>query len=76
MRPAPESESRPIRATEGHAVPASRTGAPRHPARVAAVIGVVCLILTGASTWASARVDANAEERLLQVQAKQVGAVL
>ncbi len=76
MRPAPEAESRPIRATERRAVLASRTRAPRHPARVAAVIGLVCLIMTGASTWASARVDANAEERLLQVQAKQVGAVL
>lgn len=76
MRTTPESESRQVRPAERSAVLASSTRPSRHPVRVAAVIGIVCLILTAASTWASARVDANAEQRLLNVQAKQVSAVL
>lgn len=49
---------------------------PRRPATVAALIAVVCLVLTGASTWATARVDDNTEHRLLDVQTRQAGTVL
>ncbi|MCW2784398.1 MAG: Serine phosphatase RsbU, regulator of sigma subunit [Marmoricola sp.] len=58
------------------AVAAYRTQQTRHPYRVAALISAVCLALTGLSTWAAARVDANAEQRLLEVQTKQAAAVL
>lgn len=48
----------------------------RRPTRLAVVIGIVGLLLTGLSSWASARVDSSTEQRLLEVQTKQVGAVL
>jgi serine phosphatase RsbU (regulator of sigma subunit) len=48
----------------------------RRPAAVAALITVVCLLLTGVATWAAARVDDNTENRLLDVQTKQAGTVL
>jgi serine phosphatase RsbU (regulator of sigma subunit) len=48
----------------------------RRPATVAGLIAVVCLVLTGASTWAAARVDHSTEHRLLEVQTKQAGTVL
>lgn len=49
---------------------------PQRPATVASLIAVLCLVLTGASTWAAARVDRNTEHRLLDVQTKQAGTVL
>lgn len=42
----------------------------------AASIAAVCLVLTGLSTWAAARVDDNTENRLLDVQTKQAATVL
>lgn len=48
----------------------------RHPNRVAVVICVVGLLLTLGSTYATAKVDHNTEQRLLDVSSKQVGAVL
>lgn len=61
-------------ASPGTAV--TRARRPGYPLRITAVIGVICLLLTAASTWAAARVDQKAEDRLIHVQAKQVGAVL
>ena len=49
---------------------------PRRPFVVAAAIAVVGLVLTVASTWATARTDHNTEKRLLQVQTDQAGTVL
>jgi hypothetical protein len=40
------------------------------------IIVVIGLSLTGLATWAAARADANAEQRLLEVQTKQAAAVL
>jgi hypothetical protein len=43
---------------------------------VAAVIAVVCLLLTALGSWTTARVDANSERRLLDQQTSQAAAVL
>lgn len=48
----------------------------RRPHRVALLFCLIGLTLTGLSTWAADRVDDNTEQRLLEVQTKQVGAVL
>jgi hypothetical protein len=47
-----------------------------HSRRVAALICVIGVLLTALSSWAAARVDDKAEQRLLQVQTKQAAAVL
>ena len=48
----------------------------KHPHRAVVVIALFGIVLTALSTWGVARVDANAEERLLQVQTRQAAAVL
>jgi hypothetical protein len=60
-------------------VPTTRraTARPVHdPRLVAALIAVVGLVLTGAAVWATARADANSEQRLLDRQTQQTAAVL
>ena len=49
---------------------------PRRPTTVAALLAIICLLLTGVATWAAARVDENTENRLLDVQTKQAATVL
>ncbi|MFL6105657.1 MAG: PP2C family protein-serine/threonine phosphatase [Marmoricola sp.] len=68
--------TRPPAEPERSALNASHRHRARNPRRAAALIATVCLLLTAASTWAAARVDQGAEDRLLQVQTKQVAAVL
>lgn len=48
----------------------------RRPWRVPALIGAVGMVLTCSSAWAAFRVDRNTEQRLLEMQTRQVGAVL
>jgi len=53
-----------------------RARGPRHPVRAVATIVTIGIALTILSTWSVARIDANTEERLLQVQTLQAAAVL
>jgi serine phosphatase RsbU (regulator of sigma subunit)/type II secretory pathway pseudopilin PulG len=49
---------------------------PRRPGRVVAAICVLGVVLTVLASWLTARVDANTEERLLEVQTRQAATVL
>jgi serine phosphatase RsbU (regulator of sigma subunit) len=53
-------------------------GAPgtRHPNRIAAVTVLVGLVLTVVAAWSAARIDRNAEQRLLEGQTRQAATVL
>lgn len=54
----------------------ARTRGPRTPVKTVATIVTFGIVLTVLSTWSVARVDENAEERVLQVQTLQAAAVL
>jgi serine phosphatase RsbU (regulator of sigma subunit) len=49
---------------------------PLEPRRVAAIIAIAGLVLTAAAAFATARIDANSERRLLHQQTKQAAGVL
>lgn len=48
----------------------------RHPDRIAAIIGLVGMVLTVAAALAAARIDRNTEQRLLEGQTRQAATVL
>ena len=57
---------------------AARAGnrGPKYPVRAIALIGIFGIALTVLSTWGAIRFDESTERRLLQVQTRQVAAVL
>jgi serine phosphatase RsbU (regulator of sigma subunit) len=54
----------------------TRNRGPTHPTRAVAIIGAFGILLTVLSTWSAVRFDESTEKRLLEVQSRQVAAVL
>jgi serine phosphatase RsbU (regulator of sigma subunit) len=74
--PPPSGHAASASQSPGSAEALARPAGWLRPARLAAGICVLGLILTGLATWAVARADHNTEQRLLQTQTRQAAAVL